>query len=273
MLKLLKIEWNKLLPSRSFRVLIAIYTAVFAFYLFIINMFYKQIEPFRETVQVNYNPMVFPDIWIITFWLAQPFILLAAIIVIALTVNEFNYRTARQHVIDGLTRGEFILAKFLTVILITTICTAVAFIIGTIVGLTNAQNATPTGFGESLTYMVAFWIRGLGLLTFAMFLATWIKRTGVSILFFIVLHMGFIALWLRFRVDEKLGALMPIGAMNRLIRNVFFFIDDDSVESVRSMQLTDVVISGNIQEMIIVLLYVAIFVGLSYFVIMRKDLK
>jgi ABC-type transport system involved in multi-copper enzyme maturation permease subunit len=273
MLKLLKIEWNKLLPSKSFRWLIAIYIVVFAIYLFIANTFYEKIEPLRETLQVTYNPMVFPDVWIISFWLAQPFILLAAIIVIALVVNEFNYRTARQHVIDGLTRWEFVLAKFFTVVLITVICTAIAFLLGTLVGLTNEQSNTPTGFGEVLAYMAAFFIRGLGLLTFAMFLGMWIKRTGVSILFFIVLHMGFVAMILRFRVEEKLGFIMPIGAMNRLIRNIFFFIDDENIETVRNLGLTEIIIAGSGGEMVLVLLYTAAFVGLSYLVIMRKDLK
>jgi ABC-type transport system involved in multi-copper enzyme maturation permease subunit len=273
MLKLLKIEWHKLLPSRSFRILIGIYVTVFSFFLIIVNLFFQKIEPLREAIQVNYNPMVFPDIWIITYWLAQPFTILPAIVVIALVSNEFQYRTGRQHVIDGLTRFEFVLAKFATVKFMALICTLLVFAIATIVGLTNKMGGSPTGFGESLVYMLAFFFRTLGLLTFAMFLAMWIKRTGVSILFFIVLHMGFVAMWLRFRVDESIGAIMPIGSMNRLIRNALMYINEDDVENVRNLKLTEVIMAGSFQEFLLVILYTAVFIGLSYFVIMRKDLK
>jgi len=269
--KLLRIEWNKLLPSRSFRVLIGIYTAVFSLFLLVVNFFFDEIDDLKELFQLDYNPMTFPDIWIITYWLAQPFTILAAIIVIALVVNEFNYRTARQHVIDGLTRFEFILAKFSMVKFIALICTVIIFLIATFVGLLNKQALSPTSFGDSFIYMAAFFFRTLGLLSFAMFLAVWIKRTGVAILVFIVLHTGLIALFLKYRIDDSVGQNMPIGAMNRLIR--VMRLDTDSVDNFRDLRLTEIILTGNLQEFILVILYTALFFGLSYMIIMKKDLK
>jgi len=271
MLKLLRIEWNKLLPNRSFRVLLAIYTAVFTLFLLVVNFSFDKIGDLKELLQVDYNPMVFPDIWIITYYLAQSFTILPAIIVIALVVNEFTYRTARQHVIDGLTRFEFIVAKFGMVKFVTLICTIIVFLIATFVGLLNQQAVTPTGFAESFIYLAAFFFRTLGLLSFAMLLAVWIKRTGVAILVFIVLHTGLIAMFLKFRIDEAYGKYMPIGAINRLIR--VMKINDADVENFRELKLTEIILTGNLQEFLLVIGYTMMFFGLSYLAIKRKDLK
>lgn len=271
MLKLLRIEWNKLLPSRSFRILIGIYAGVFAMFLLVVNFFFDEIDDLKDLFQLDYNPMTFPDIWIITYWLAQPFTLLPAIMVIALVVNEFNYRTARQHVIDGLTRFEFVTAKFAMVKFTALICTAIIFLIATLVGLMNKQAITPTGFGESFVYMAAFFIRTLGLLSFAMFLAMWIKRTGVAILCFVVLHLGFIGTILKYRIDETLGKNMPIVAMNRLIR--IMSVDQDKVQNFRDLKLTEILLTGTTGEFVLVILYTAAFFGLSYLVISRNDMK
>lgn len=271
LLKIIRIEWNKLLPSRSFRILIGIYAAVFSMFLLVVNFFFDEIDDLKELFQLDYNPMTFPDIWIITYWLAQPFTVLPAIIVVALVVNEFNYRTARQHVIDGLTRFEFILAKFVTVKFIALICTLVIFAIATFVGLLNAANPSPTTFGDAFVYMAAFFIRTLGLLSFAMFLAVWIKRTGVALLFFIVLHAGFIGMLLRFRIDKEFGNSMPIMAINRLIR--VMNVSSDNVENIRNLKLTQIILTGTLQEFLLVIVYIAAFFGLSYYAIRRKDLK
>ena len=276
MLKLFKIEWAKLFPSRAFRVLIGIYTVVFGLFMIILNRIGENFEPVEELFQLDYNPFVFPDIWIITFWLARPFVILPAIVVIALTVNEFQFRTGRQHVIDGLSRWEFIMAKFGMVKFMAFICTAIVFIMATLVGLSNSGGSSPTGMGTTFIYLLAFYIRTLGLLTFAMFLAIWIKRTGVSILFFIVLHMGFIAMWLKFKLEGALGPFMPVGAMNRLVRVPFGDVNEESIgdmDSILDLKLTDIILSGSVQEMLMVVLYICIFLGLSYYVIKKKDMK
>lgn len=269
--KLIRIEWNKLIPSRAFKVLIGIYTAVFAMFLLVVNFFYDQIDDLKELFQFDYNPMTFPDIWVITYWFAQPFTILPAILVVALVVNEFNYRTARQHVIDGLTRFEFIIAKMTMVKFVALICTVIVFLIATIVGLMNSQTPSPTSMGDALIYMLAFYVRTVALLTFAMFMAIWIKRTGVALLFFIVLHAGFIGTIIKYRVDETLGNSMPIVAMNRMLR--LMSVDRDNVENFRDLQLTEIILAANIQQFILVIGYAAVFFGLSYLVIKRKDLK
>lgn len=274
MLKLFKIEWSKLLQSKSFRVLLAIYAITYGLFLLSLSSMFKrfQTDVFEEISDiVDYNPFTFPDIWIITTYLAQPFTVLAAIIVIALTVNEFNFRTARQHIIDGLTRWEFVLGKFITVITISVIITVLIFLLGSLTGAVKGGGEGSTTYIKSLSYFLAFFVRTLGLLTFAMFMAMWIKRTGVSILLFIVIHLGLIATTIRNIADPEIGDLLPMGAINRLLRT--FKADETLVDNFQTMHLTDIILIAPTGQFVISFLYIGLFVGLSYVVIRKNELK
>lgn len=274
MLKLFKIEWSKLLQSRSFRVLLGIYVIVYTLFLLVLSSMFDRFSSdiLQEVAKnIDYNPFTFPDIWILTAYLAQPFTLLAAIIVIVLVVNEFDFRTARQHIIDGLTRWEFVLGKFITVVTISVIVTVLIFLLGSFTGLFKDPSNSPTGYGISLSYFIAFFVRTVGLLTFAMFLAMWIKRTGVTILIFIVLHLGLFAAIVRNRLDESIGDALPMGTFNRLIR--LFRPDDTIIQNYEQLKLTDMILIAPTGQFVVSLIYIAAFVGLSYMVIRRNDLK
>lgn len=276
MLKLFKIEWSKLLQSRSFKVLLIIYLTTYS--LFLLSMSSLHSKLFKSDLfdalseMVNYNPFAFPDIWIITTYLAQWFTVLVAIIVVSLVVNEFTFRTARQHIIDGLTRIEFVLGKFIMVVTMAIIVTILIFILGSFTGMVNkGGGVSSAGYGISLGYFFAFFIRTVGLLTFAMFMAMWIKRTGVTVLLFIVIHFGFIATIFRYRVGETLGDLLPMAAFNRLIRTVG--ATDEVIENYDKMALTDYIFIAPFSSFVVAFLYIGLFVGLSYVVIKNNDLK
>lgn len=274
MLKLFKIEWSKLLQSRSFRVLLGIYVVVYTLFLLVLSSMFDRFssDVLQEVIQnIDYNPFAFPDIWILTAYFAQPFTLLAAIIVIVLVVNEFDFRTARQHIIDGLTRWEFVLGKFITVVTISVIVTVLIFLLGSFTGLMKDTGASPTGYGTSLSYFIAFFVRTVGLLTFAMFLAMWLKRTGVTILLFIVLHLGLFAAIVRNRLDASIGDALPMGTFNRLIR--LFRMDDSVIQNYETLKLTDMILIAPTGQFVVSIIYIAAFVGLSYLVIRRNDLK
>jgi len=70
--------------------------------------------------------------------------------VVMLVTSEFTWRTARQNVIDGLSKEQFFLAKWLMAILVTIMFIAVPFVIATgtmIYG--RVSGATPTSASDS----------------------------------------------------------------------------------------------------------------------------
>lgn len=276
MLRLFKIEINKLLQSKTFRVLLVIYSVVYGLgmLLFTKSKLFKLIlkDLMEDALNISYNPFAFPDIWIINTYLAQSFTLLAAIIVVVMVVNEFNYRTARQHIIDGLYRWEIVIGKFITVNVVSLIITLLVFVFGTIAGLINEGEGVSTlSKMTGFAYFGAFFMRTLGLLSFAMFLAFWIRRTGISILIFIVLHLGWIATAIRAFVDKTIGDLLPIGAFNRLIRTIS--PDEELLRTYDQLKLTDIISVAPAGQFIVAAAYISLFVFLSYYVIRKNDLK
>jgi ABC-2 type transport system permease protein len=273
MLRLFKIEINKLIQSRAFKVMLGLYMGVFTLFMFLLTGSFAKFrtEIIESFLKFDYNPFSFPDIWIITFYFAQYFTLLAAIIIIVIVVNEFDYRTARQHIIDGLSRWEIVLGKFIAVTTTALIITFLVFLLGTAYGLANGGGNSPTGYGISATYIFAFFLRTLGLLTFAMFFAFWIKRTGISIILFIVLHLGWIAAITRRVGNETLGEYLPIGVFNRLLRT--FKPDQSIVNNYQDLKLTDIILTAPVDQFVVASIYIAVFVGLSYVVIRKNEFK
>lgn len=273
MLRLFKIEINKLIQSRAFRVMLGIYIAVFSLFMLLLTSSFRRFRTdiIEELMKFDYNPFSFPDIWILTIYFAQFFTLLVAIIIIVLVVNEFTYRTARQHIIDGLSRWEIVMGKFLTVITVSIMISVLVFLLGSFYGITNSGGNSPLSYSVSLGYFFAFFVRTLGLLTFAMFFAFWIKRTGITILLFIVLHLGWVAALVRNLVDETFGELLPIGAFNRLVRT--FKPDQSMIETYEQMKLTDMILIAPTGQFVVSALYIALFVGLSYFVLRKNEFK
>ncbi len=273
MLRLFKIEINKLIQSRAFKVMLGLYMAIFTLFMFLLTGSFAKLrtEIIDALFKFDYNPFSFPDIWIITFYFAQYFTLLAAIIIIVIVVNEFDYRTARQHIIDGLSRWEIVLGKFIAVFTTALIITGLVFLLGTLYGISNSGGNSPTGYGTSLGYLFAFFIRTLGLLTFAMFFAFWIKKTGITIILFIVLHLGWIAAIFRNTGHEAFGEILPIGVFNRLIRT--FKPDQTLMQNYEQLTLTDIVLVAPTSQFVMAAIYIAIFVGLSYVVIRKNEFK
>ncbi len=275
MLKLLKIEWNKLYPSRTFRVLFGIYASVFV--LFLLGIAKAQgLREMNDLASNFYNPFQFPDVFIIISIFAQILTLLPAIIVIVLVTNEFSYKTARQHVIDGLSRFEFVLLKFVNVKLLAFLSTMLVVIFSLLIGGMTKSSGVGATLGQSLLFVVAFFFKTLGFLTFAMFLAIWIKRTGVTILLFTVIHTGLFVLIITNWMNAGVAKLLPISVFNRVInlKDSIFDTISDLVQGKGGVNgAIDVVHVAPFSHFILVTVYIAGFIGLSYLVLKSRDLK
>ena len=139
MMKLFRIELKKILFNKSFRVFFGIYILIFLVFTWVIRGI-NGMDDLKEITRNNaIHPYQFPDIWVLMSFIAEWFTGFLAIIIVVLVCNEFVYRTARQHVIDGLSRFEFILGKFLQVVFVAGCATLCIAIIGFITGTLNGK--------------------------------------------------------------------------------------------------------------------------------------
>src|SRR5690606_822488 len=108
----------------------------------------------------------FPTGWHFMTWMSSWLHILLGIIIVIFSTNEFNNRTARQHIIDGLTRNELFWSKFtLTAFLalIATLYTTLLAIIGSLIYTGGLAN-----FTDGIEYLPIFLFQTFGYLCIAL---------------------------------------------------------------------------------------------------------
>ena len=111
MLQLLKLEWLKVKNYRAFWIFLGLYIVG----LFSINWIAYQFpgKVKKNNVPLNIFPYDFPAVYQTIAWVSSWLLYFPGILMILVITNEYNYKTHRQNIIDGLTRQQFVAAKIL----------------------------------------------------------------------------------------------------------------------------------------------------------------
>lgn len=276
MLRLLQIEAIKLWYNRSSRVLILAY-----FFLLLSIALIAAIKfdigpvEFHLADQGIFN---FPYIWHFNTYVAAWFKLFLAIIIVSMMSNEYSNKTIKQNLIDGLSKKEFILSKFLTVIAFSLISTVFVFVVSMILGLIFSDYNELGIIFSDLEYLLAFFVKLLGFFAFCLFLGILVKRSAFA--------LGFLILWqaiegiayglMRWKGSEALAdaiyPFMPLNAMSNLIKEPATRLG--AVKSVANQLGEEFSKDYGVHfwEILIVLAWTALFVFASYRLLKRRDL-
>lgn len=191
MLHLLKIEWLKIKNYRAFWVFAILYLVS----IFIVTYISWYIEQ-RTKTEIPQTSMIlgdsfgFPRVWQTVGWLSSWLLYFPGMIIIMLIVNEFNFKTHRQNIIDGWSRKQFIGVKLATVVLFSLIITVINIITCLFFGAIS-----PGSFSmEGTSYIFFIFIQALAYLFFALMLAVLFRRSGLAIIIFFL--YGIIFEWL-----------------------------------------------------------------------------
>lgn len=213
---LLAIEWLKIRRYRVFWVMIGIFGVLLPFWNYQISKGIVQAGP--EGMNFLSNAYTFPEVWSNFGWWGSIFVLFLAILVITLTCNEFTFRTHRQNVIDGWSRLDFFHAKVALVAFISVCTTLFVFALGLIFGL--CYSGSMSGMFEGLEKMGFFFLLLLNYLGAALFLALWLRRSGLTIALFlfysIIIDYSFAATINRI-TGTKYGNFMPLQSSDELL--------------------------------------------------------
>lgn len=181
MKKLLSIEYAKLKKLNSLRIILLVYAIMIPLVMFMLSSFYYNV--IHPLMPILADIWGFPLVWNFATYSASFFNVLMGVTVVIVVCNEYSYRTMKQNVIDGLSKRDVIISKFLVVFALSTIVTLytalVAFVFGGInSGFSNA--------GEDSYFIFIYYLQTLCYFSFAFFFAVLVKRTALSIIFFIV---------------------------------------------------------------------------------------
>lgn len=279
MKRLLYIELQKIWLSKSSRILTISYFFLLSFIALIASIKFN-IGSFQLHIaeQGIFN---FPYIWHFNTYIAAILKFFLAIVIVSMMANEYSYGTLKQNLIDGMSKQEFILSKFLTVVVFAFVSTIFVFIMSLILGYSFSSYTEFRIVFTDLQYLLAYFIKLVGFFSICLFLGILVKRSAFAI--------GFLFVWnilesilkgiLNFKVfpegktAENITQFLPLESMSNLIVEPF-----SRLSVVKNIQ-TAIGGAGNGKDysvnftaILIVLAWTVIFMLMSYKLLKKRDL-
>lgn len=271
MLRLLKIELTKLYTNRFFKVLGALWLFAFisipvAFRYFLVWI--EKNEPMGDNqfLKPDQWPIFdFVDIWQNLAYLYKMVTIFICFIVLASVTNEFDYKTIRQNVIDGMSRREWWLSKISFMLAISLLATVILATIGLVVGYAYSPVTDLEYVFRNIEFMGAYFLQVFYFLMFCFVISLMIKRAGFAfagILFYIYIFEPIVTVILTQKYElELLADCFPIEAGWNLIHLPF--------EKYLLMYSQDYVAW---QDLGIAGTWMAFFLLISYWLVNKRDL-
>jgi ABC-type transport system involved in multi-copper enzyme maturation permease subunit len=278
MKRLLSIELQKIWMNKASRVLTLCYFILLSFIALIASIKFE-----IGTVKLHFAEMGifnFPFIWHFNTYIAAWLKFFLAIVIVSMMANEYSYGTLKQNLIDGMSKKEFILSKFLTIIAFAICSTVFVFILSLILGYSFSSYTEPLIVFSSLEYILAFFVKLVGFFSFCLFLGILVKRSAFAIGFLLIWGIieGIVKGLLVFRIfpDSKIAdyitQFFPLESMSNLIIEPFTRLN--VIKNIGTqLGVEDIKDYGvPFSAMLIVLAWAFIFMVLSYKLLKKRDL-
>jgi ABC-type transport system involved in multi-copper enzyme maturation permease subunit len=272
MIKLIRIELKKILPYKMFWVMAGIYLVALIFFSYglpsLIDYFSMRsnVPEIKLLMKFLYN---FPDVWQNLAWAASLrfFIkIFLGIIMIVLVTNEYSYLTVRHNIFNGLSRTDFLMSKVYLAVLFSLAATLFVFLTGTVLGLIYSSTISAHAFFSKMIFLFGYFIEALTFLLFSMMVGILVKRTGFAIGLLFVYPI--IELIIQQKIPESIQPFLPLNAMNHILRT-----PNTSLIQFRSPEFNVELQTGlHSQDVVVALLYAALFIGISLWVVRKRDL-
>jgi ABC-type transport system involved in multi-copper enzyme maturation permease subunit len=227
MKRLISIELQKIWLNKASRILTLTYFILLSFIALIASIKFN-IGPIKLHL-AEMGIFNFPFIWHFNTYVAAFLKFFLAIVIVSMMANEYSYGTLKQNLIDGLSKKEFILSKFLTVIVFALCSTIFVFVMSLLLGFSFSSYTELDVIFMDLDYLLAFFIKLSGFFSFCLFLGIFVKRSAFALGFLLVWSIleGIIKGILVFRIfpnsntGDYIMQFFPLEAMSNLIIEPF----------------------------------------------------
>ena len=281
MKRLLSIEFQKIWKNKASRVLVLTYFVLLSFIALIASIKFS-IGNFEIRI-ADQGIFNFPYIWHFNTFIAAFFKFFLLLVIVSMISNEYSNKTLKQNLIDGLSKKEFILSKFYTVVTFALISTFFVFLVSIILGLIYSDYNEFSIIFSDLEFLLAFFVKLLGFFSFGLFLGILVKRSafavGAMLVWLIGENMLKGYLYWQFKGTEQTGdkvdsimQFLPLEAMSNLIKEPF-----SNLNAVRSAANTmgetfTKSYAVEFSNIAIVAVWTFIFIYLSYALLKKRDL-
>ena len=280
MLRLLSIEFHKLKYNRASKTLSIIYFGLLLSIALVTTIKFE-FGDFKLHL-ADQGIFNFPYIWHFNTYMAAILKFFLLLVIVSMVSDEYSYKTLKQNLIDGLSKKEFILSKFYTVIAFSLISTVFVFVISLILGLMYSDYNELSIIVTDLEYLVAFFTKLVGFFSMGLFFGILVKRAafavGTMVVWFIgegifkgYLLWGFGDLNNTSNTVEFIQQLLPGEAISNLIKQPFSRLG--AVKTLaNTMGKTFEKPEVELSAIFIVFVWTFIFIYLSYTLLKKRDL-
>ena len=278
MKRLLSIELQKIWMNKASKVLTLCYFILLSFIALIASIKFE-----IGAIKLHFAEMGifnFPFIWHFNTYIAAWLKFFLAIVIVSMMANEYSYGTLKQNLIDGMSKKEFILSKFLTIVVFALLSTLFVFILSIVLGYSFSSYTEPSIVFSDLEYIVAFFVKLVGFFSFCLFLGILVKRSAFAI--------GFLLVWSIIESIAKGLLVFHIFPENKIADNITQFFPLESMSNLIIEPFTRLNVIKNIgtqlgvddikdygvpfSAIVIVLAWSFIFMFLSHKLLKNRDL-
>ncbi|MCH2199205.1 MAG: hypothetical protein MK081_10520 [Flavobacteriales bacterium] len=268
MIRLISIELLKLKPARYFWILLVLFFVIlvgipigtYALGSWITNNVMPDESPLKDIIPF-YD---FADIWQNFTFLYQYFTVLLSSLIVINVAQEFSLQTARQNVIDGMSRGEFFKGKFLLILSLAAVVSIVVFLLCLIFGLMYSPVTDTHSMFMNVEFIGAYFLHLVHDFLLAMFVALLIRRTGIGVV--VLIFYGWIEQFAAALIEYAAGlpflaSILPNAATKVLIHSPF-----------NKYALSQTFTYIRWEDMAISIAWIIILILLNRWIINRRDL-
>jgi ABC-type transport system involved in multi-copper enzyme maturation permease subunit len=275
MLRLLQLELQKLWLNRVSRVLIFV-SFILPFTVLVLSSIKINFFGFFTLELGELGVFNFPIIWHITTFFASYFKFFFAIVVVSMIGNEYSNKTLKQNLIDGLSKKEFILSKFYTIVFFSLCATLLIGVATFLIGLYYSSYTEASIIFREVEFLLAYFVKLVGFFSLCLFFGMLLKRSAFALGFLVILYiLEWLVFWGAYEVlgnaDSafKVKNVMPLESMYKLI--------DQPAQRIVMTKFPE---KGELAydyavhwyEIVIVLGWTALFIFLSYRLLKKRDL-
>jgi len=222
MLRLLKIEIHKIFYSKIFWVLLGLYGLLMVPLSLGMNKlpnlifnFIQGANPLAGTPMEGFSIFNHPNVWHFITFLSTWFNTLLVIILIIVVTNDFRFKTLKQHIIDGMSKWEVILAKQLVIVLLI----GIGALFNIILVLALGKNVEGVSMFEGIPILLPYCLAMFLYMNLAYFLSFCFRRSGIALIF-LLLYSWVVENVASFTfLPESVSKILPMKLVKNMIPN------------------------------------------------------
>ena len=276
MIRLLKIEFRKILTYKIFWILTGLYFLFLGLGIFMAEFILNQwVNDFNRHFPIpmpHVTLYFFPDVWQnLTFFASIRYVLIfPALVVIILITNEYTNKTIRQNIVNGMSKQDFLLSKLQFILLFSIIVTLALGIVIFFLGLSHSDAQQLDMMGKKFMFLPGFFIQILCYMIFAFFFGFLLKHTGLAIALFtlytlIIEPVIYYILKIPFFQPNHISPYLPVNSVLRIV-------EYPAIPFLQKFMGITMQSTVSIWHCGISLLYAAVMIGIVFWLLIRKDL-